>query len=105
SADDERLAKALAGHPQVAVEPAPPRSVNGLPLVKPPYGLLTAINLDTGNIVWQVPNGDTPDEIKNNPALKGLNIPRTGQQAQDGIAITKNLVIQGDGLYSTQPGH
>ena len=105
SADDERLARALAGKPQVAVEPAPPRSVDGLPLVKPPYGLLTAINLDTGNIVWQVPNGDTPDEIKNNPALKGMNIPKTGQQAQDGIAITKSLVIQGDGLYSTQPGH
>ena len=61
-----------------AVGPPPPRAVRGIPLVKPPYGLLTAINLNSGDFVWQVPNGDTPDEIKDNPALKGMNIPPTG---------------------------
>ena len=105
SADDQRLEQALAGKSQTAVEPPPTRTVGGLPLVKPPYGLLTAINMDTGDTLWQVVNGDTPDEIKDNPQLKGMNIPKTGQQAQEGIAITKNLVVQGDGLYSTQPGH
>ena len=105
SADDQKLAAALAAHPQAAVGPPPPRNVRGLPLVKPPYGLLTAINLNTGDHVWQVVNGDTPDEIKDNPALKGLNIPKTGQQSQMGIAMNKTLVFQGDGLYSTQPGH
>jgi quinoprotein glucose dehydrogenase len=79
--------------------------VDGLPFVKPPYGVVTAINLDTGDIVWQVPLGDTPDEIKNNPALKGLNIGNTGQQATVGEVITKSLVVVGDGLDSTQPGH
>jgi quinoprotein glucose dehydrogenase len=79
--------------------------VQGLPLVKPPYGTLTAINMDEGAISWQVAHGDTPDEIKNNPALKGLNIPKTGQAGNVGEVITKNLVILGDPQYSTQPGH
>ncbi len=105
SADEQKLAAALAAHPQTAVEAPPPRNLGGLPLVKPPYGLLTAISLDTGEQLWQVPNGDTPDEIKNNPQLKGMTIPKTGQSAQDGIALTKSLVIQGDGLYSTSNGH
>jgi quinoprotein glucose dehydrogenase len=52
--------------------------------VKPPYGLLSAINLDRGEMVWQVPHGDTPDSIRNNPALKGLNIPKTGSKAMSG---------------------
>src|SRR6202790_608649 len=55
-------------------------SVQGLPLIKPPYGSISAINLDRGEIVWKVPHGDTPDFIRNHAALKGLNIPKTGQQ-------------------------
>ncbi len=74
----------LPNIPRRPIGPPPPRSVDGLPLVKPPYGLLTAINLDTGDTLWQVPHGDTPDEIRNNPALKGLNIPKTGQNGQCG---------------------
>jgi quinoprotein glucose dehydrogenase len=104
SDDDRRLAAALAAHPQTAVEAPPPRSVDGLPFVKPPYGLLTAINMDSGDTMWSVPNGDTPDEVRNNPALKGLTIPRTGQGAQEGVALTKTLVIQGDGQYVTTGG-
>ena len=53
--------------------------VDGLPILKPPYGTISAINLDRGEIVWQVPHGDTPDNVRNHPALKGLNIPKTGQ--------------------------
>ena len=49
--------------------------------VKPPYGTLSAINLDRGEIVWQVPHGDTPDNVRNHPALKGLNIPKTSGTA------------------------
>ena len=79
--------------------------MQGLPFVKPPYGTLTAINLNTGDTMWQVPNGDTPDEIRNNPALKGLNIPTTPNSANDGEVVTRNLVIQGDGQYITAPGH
>jgi quinoprotein glucose dehydrogenase len=105
SLDDQKLAQILKAHPESAVGPAPPRNVDGLPLTKPPYGLLTAINLDTGATLWQVAHGDTPDEIKNNPALKGLNIPKTGQGGNVGEVVTKNLVVIGDPLYSTQPGH
>ena len=72
-------------------------TVQGLPLVKPPYGRISAINLDTGEIVWQVAHGETPDEIRNSPALKELNIPRTGRPGVIGVLTTKTLVIAGEG--------
>jgi quinoprotein glucose dehydrogenase len=71
-------------------------SVRGLPLIKPPYGRITAISLDTGEIVWQVAHGETPDNIKNHPALKALTIPRTGQAGMVGTLVTKTLVIAGE---------
>ena len=73
----------------------------GLPLLKPPYGRITAINLDRGEIVWQVPHGETPDFVRNHPALKGLNIPRTGQSGAVGALVTRTLVIIGDPLTTT----
>ena len=72
-------------------------TVQGLPLAKPPYGRISAINLDTGEIVWQVPHGETPDEIRNSPVLKGLDIPRTGRPGIIGVLTTKTLVIAGEG--------
>ena len=81
-------------------------SVQGLPLLKPPYGHISALNMDKGDIVWQVPNGETPDFIRNHPALKGLNIPNTGQPGYDtGTLVTKTLVIQGDTQMTTSPSH
>jgi quinoprotein glucose dehydrogenase len=74
-----------------------------LPLGKPPYGLISAINLDRGDIVWQVPHGDTPDNIKNHPALKGLNIPRTGRSGIIGVLTTRTLVIAGEAGFATTP--
>ena len=103
--DDQKLAAILAAHPQVSVGPPPPRNVDGLPLTKPPYGTLTAIDMDKGTITWQVAHGDTPDSIKNNPALKGLNIPKTGQAGVVGEVVTKSLVVIGDPEFSTSPGH
>jgi quinoprotein glucose dehydrogenase len=70
--------------------------VQGLPLIKPPYGQISAIDLNKGDFAWQVPHGDTPDLIKNHPALKGLNIPRTGRPGTAGQVITKTLVIVGE---------
>jgi quinoprotein glucose dehydrogenase len=70
--------------------------VRGLPLIKPPYGRITAIDLDKGDFVWQVAHGETPDNVKNNPALRGLNIPRTGQAGNIGTLVTKTLVIAGE---------
>jgi quinoprotein glucose dehydrogenase len=80
--------------------------VQGLPLVRPPYSTISAINLDKGDIVWQVAHGDTPDAIRNNPALKGINVPRTGQTGFNiGTLVTKSLVIAGDGQVTTTPDH
>ncbi len=79
-------------------------TVEGLPINKPPYGVISAINLDRGELVWQVPHGDTPDAIRNHPLLKGLNIPRTGQQTSVGTIVTKDLVIAGEPTISTA-GH
>jgi quinoprotein glucose dehydrogenase len=68
-------------------------NVRGLPIGKPPYGSLTAIDLKKGDILWKAPHGDTPDNVKNNPALKGLNIPNTGKPGTVGTLVTKTLLI------------
>lgn len=81
----------------------PVLTVRGLPLLKPPYGRITAINLDKGEIVWQVAHGETPDNVRNNPALAGLTIPRTGSQGLIGTLTTKTLVIAGESVSVTLP--
>ncbi|MBZ5728997.1 MAG: pyrroloquinoline quinone-dependent dehydrogenase [Acidobacteriia bacterium] len=81
-------------------------NVQGLPLIKPPYSTISAINLDKGEIIWQTPHGETPDAIRNHPALKGLNIPNTGQSGYNvGTLITRTLVIAGDGQVTTTESH
>jgi quinoprotein glucose dehydrogenase len=81
-------------------------TVQELPLIKPPYGTISAINLDTGEIIWQIPHGETPDMVRNSPVLKGLNIPRTGQSSHNiGTLVTKSLVIAGEGEFTTTPQH
>ena len=83
-----------------------PMNIDGLPLIKPPYGTITAINLDRGEINWQIAHGETPDVVRNSPALKGLNIPRTGQETYNiGTLVTKTLVIAGDGQVTTTADH
>jgi quinoprotein glucose dehydrogenase len=77
--------------------------VQGLPLMKPPYGRISAINLDRGEIVWQIAHGETPDIIRNNPALKGKDIPRTGRPGVIGTLVTKTLVIAGESGFFTTP--
>jgi quinoprotein glucose dehydrogenase len=78
-------------------------TVQGLPLIKPPYGRITALDMNKGTLVWQIAHGDTPDNIKNHPALKGLTIPRTGRQGRIGVLITKTLAIAGEGGFGTTP--
>jgi quinoprotein glucose dehydrogenase len=80
-------------------------TVQGLPLIKPPYGNISAINLDRGQIQWQVPYGETPDAVRNHPALKGMNIPNTGQGGSVGVLVTKTLVVVGDSQLTTTPQH
>jgi quinoprotein glucose dehydrogenase len=88
-----------------APAPANPLNAQGLPLVKPPYGTLSAINLDKGEITWQVPHGETPDAIRNHPLLKGMNLPRTGQTGGVVTAVTKTLVLAGDPQVTTTADH
>ena len=78
--------------------------LEGLPIVKPPYGVLSAIDLKDGTLKFQVPHGDTPDAVRNHPLLKGLNIPKTGQAGSVGVLITKTVVIAGDPQYTAPEG-
>ena len=80
-----------------------PTTVQGLPLIKPPYGRITAIDLKQGTLLWQIAHGETPDNIRNHPLLKGLNIPRTGRQGRIGTLVTKTLVVAGEGGFFTLP--
>ena len=103
-ADSPPPAREAAPAP-AAAPPANPLQVNGLPLIKPPYGTISAINLDRGEIAWQVPHGDTPDAVRNNAGLRGMNIPKTGQASSVGTLVTKALVIAGDPQVTTTPEH
>jgi quinoprotein glucose dehydrogenase len=80
------------------------QGLEGLPIVKPPYGVLSAIDVNKGDLMFQVPHGDTPDNIRNHPLLKGMNIPKTGQGGSVGVLITKTLVIVGDPQPTTREG-
>ena len=91
---------AAAGAPQANYT-----AVEGLSLVKPPYGVMAAIDLRRGELKWQVPHGDTPDAVRNHPKLKGLTIPKTGQGGSVGVLVTKTLVIAGDPQVTTTAQH
>ena len=78
-------------------------TVQGLPLIKPPYGRITAFDMNKGDLVWQIAHGETPDNIKNHPALKGLTIPRTGRTGRIGVLVTKTLLVAGEGGFFTTP--
>jgi quinoprotein glucose dehydrogenase len=85
------------GVPSIAA-PGP----RGLSLVKPPYGRITAIDLNTGDHAWMIPNGDTPPALKNHPALQGVDLGRTGSPSRAGILVTKTLLFAGEG-WGGQP--
>ena len=78
-----------------------PAGPQGLPLFKPPYGRLVAIDLNKGEIKWTVANGDGP---RDHPALKGLNLPQLGVPGRVGPLVTKTLVFMGEGLPQDPPG-
>jgi quinoprotein glucose dehydrogenase len=83
----------------------PPVTVQGLPLIKPPYDRITAINLNTGDIVWQKTHGSTPDNIRNHPLLRGMDLPRLGTPGRTfvGTLATKTLLIAGENGFHTLP--
>ena len=104
SAADAPRTEANAAIAGVGLPAAPALNVQGMPIVKPPYGLLAAIDLNKGDLMWQVPHGDTPDVVRNHPLLKGMTIPKTGQNGAVGLVITRTLVVMGDPQVTTPPG-
>ena len=81
----------------VTYGPGGARGPQGLPLVKPPYGSITAIDLNTGDHIWQIPNGTTPDRIRNHPALAGVDVGNTGASSHATKLLTKTLLMYGEG--------
>ena len=104
SAADAPRTEANAAIAGVGLPAAPALNVQGMPIVKPPYGLLAAIDLNKGDLMWQVPHGDTSDVVRNHPLLKGMTIPKTGQNGAVGLVITRTLVVIGDPQVTTPPG-
>ena len=78
----------------------------GLPLVKPPWGRITAIDLNSGNHVWMIANGDAPEAVKNHPAMKGSDLKNAGKPERSPLLVTKALLFgaDGSGLYNAGPG-
>lgn len=66
----------------------------GLPMVKPPYGRITAIDMNSGDHLWMVPNGNGP---RDHPALKDLNLPPLGQAGRAAPLLTKSFLFLGEG--------
>jgi quinoprotein glucose dehydrogenase len=69
-----------------------PRMPQGLPLFKPPYSRITAIDLNEGEHAWMQPNGDG-DRLRNHPALRDLDLPPLGGEGRGGPVLTKTLLV------------
>jgi quinoprotein glucose dehydrogenase len=90
--------KGVLYHDTRGQQVTPPTTVFGLPLLKPPYGRVTAVDLKTGARLWMVPHGNTPDAIKRNAKMKGVEIPNTGAQTRGtGLLVTSTLLFGGEG--------
>jgi quinoprotein glucose dehydrogenase len=75
--------------------------LDGLPLIKPPWGRITAIDMNKGEHVFQIPNGPTPKEIAEHRALEGLDIPPTGRATRPVLLVTKTLLFSAEGWGGT----
>ncbi len=70
----------------------------GLPIFKPPYSRVVAIDMNTGEHLWETPNGDTPDYIENHPALAGVTVGNTGRLAHAVTMVTPTLLLTAEGI-------
>lgn len=71
--------------------------VRGLSVVKPPWGRITAIDMKSGAHAWMMANADTPAAVRDNPALAGVDLPRTGVASRAGLLVTRALLFAGEG--------
>lgn len=81
----------------------PPRHPAGIPIWKPPYSRITAIDMNTGEHAWMIPTGETPNRIKNNPALAGVELGNTGTGALVPMVVTANMLIYSDDASDGTP--
>ena len=85
---------------------APLEGPFGLPLLQPPWGWISALDLQTGKLLWQRPNSETPSEIRDHPKLEGVDLPDTGNDDRSGLLVTKTLLFSGEGagMYGSRWG-
>jgi quinoprotein glucose dehydrogenase len=78
----------------------------GLPIINPPWGRITAIDLNTGNHVFQIANGEAPEYVKRHPLMKGLDTSKMGRPERSLLLVTKTLLFSGEGagMFSGSPG-
>lgn len=69
------------------------RGPQGLPLEKPPYSRITAIDLNTGEHLWMIPNGGTPRFVQEHPALEGIDIPPTGNIGHSALMVMPDMLL------------
>ena len=69
----------------------------GLPLIRPPWGRIVAIDLNNGDIRWDIPNGETMDLVRDHPDLRGIDLPKTGRPERSGLLVTRTLLFAGEG--------
>lgn len=91
------LAKPADSDMDLAASGNPLPTVDGLSVLKPPYGRITAYDMNQGVIVWQMANGNTPPSVRDHPLLRGVDLPRTGSRSRAGLLLTKTLLFAGDG--------
>ena len=75
------------------VRSASPGRIRGIPLTKPPYSRIVAIDMNSGDTLWTIPVGETPDNIANHPLLNGMDIGNTGTGAKATMVVTETLLI------------
>ena len=78
--------------------------IEGLEIVKPPYGRVTAIDMNSGEHLWWIPNADTPERIANHRLLQGVDVPATGVPTRSGVLLTKTLLFVGEGNGAADAG-
>jgi glucose dehydrogenase len=81
--------------------PARTPTVDGIPIIQPPWGRITAMNLNKGSIEWWIANADTPAAVRNHPLLQGIELDRTGIPTRAGLLVTKTLLFAGEGQGGT----
>ena len=69
------------------------RAPDNLPLFKPPYSHITAIDMNNGEHLWQLPIGETPDRVLNHPEIMSLDIPTTGSGRNAQMGVTKSILM------------